>query len=97
MSYSIGVRAATKALALAALAVKFDQEVLPHQPIHEKDKAVALATASSIANLSVDDESKDVQIYLSGSLSWVGTEQTEITGANVSASVHLVQREVATG
>jgi hypothetical protein len=96
MSYSIGVRAATKSLALAALAASFDTNVLPNQPVHQADKAQALAAAESMVNTLADDDSKDVSISLNGSLSWenAGDNQaTRFVGASVGASAYLQNRE----
>jgi hypothetical protein len=96
MSYSISARGATKLLALAALAVAFDAQVLASQPVHETDKASALAAAEAFAQHVKDDESKDVVINLNGYLSWeqAGDDaERKFTGASVGVSVNLVAKE----
>lgn len=98
MSYSISARAASKALALAALATTFDENVIPHQSIHKHDREQALATAAAMASLVPDDDTKDVSITLNGYLTWTGSGTAEpapenFVGASVGATVSLVARE----
>lgn len=74
MSYSITVRAATVALAMAALADKFDAEVVKPQPVHAKDREPALAAAKSFTDLlGPQPEDHEVTITMNGSLGWQGT------------------------
>lgn len=93
MSYSFGIRAATKALALEAVAAKL-QEVATAQQCHQRDQQQALQAAQSFINLLPDDESKDVSVTMSGYLTgaWQGSDVVEISGAAVNVSAGLVQR-----
>lgn len=97
MSYSISTKAATKAEAKAAIAAKFDETVLPSQPIHNHDRAAALATADTFVDLLGDDETKDVSVSLSGWVSWAGSIDSPngFVCASVSASASLVAREAS--
>lgn len=100
MSYSVSARGLNKVAALAALAANFDATVLPNQPVHEHDKAAALAAAEAFANLLPDDDGKDVNIALSGYLSWqAGTDATGhvFSAASVSVSASLVARQPESG
>lgn len=94
MSYSFGVRAATKPAAKAELASKFDELVTKGQPAHEFDKAQALAAGNAFIDLLPDDESKDVSFSIHGSLSgrWEGAKLVEITGASVGVSASLIPK-----
>lgn len=92
MSYSIGVRAPTIAAALAALAVKFDTDVVAHQPPHAKDKDAALATAEAMTKL-LGEQPAGMEVFLSlnGSLGWRGMVQggdIHITSAGVGATAY---------
>lgn len=91
VSYSFGVRAATKAAALEAAAVKFD-EVCASQPAHERDREPALQAAAAMVGLLADDANKDVSLTMSGWLSWQGADGPQVTGANLSTSASLVDR-----
>lgn len=94
MSYSVSVRAATKAESLAAVAAKFDADVVAHQPSHKMDRDLVLSTATAAVNLLADDETKDVQISLGGSVGWVGGEvPSTLTGVNISVGAFLVTRQ----
>lgn len=95
MSYSIGVRAASKAEAKQALADKFDTTVMPHQKVHAKDRDQALAAAAAFIDLLPEDESKDLSVSMSGSLSgdWQGGDLVNLTGAGVNVYVNLVAKE----
>ncbi len=98
MSYSIGVRAATKSLALTALAAKFDETVVAHQAVHEKDRSAALAAAEGMVNVLPEDESKDVSISINGYLSWSGLPADgnyNFTAASVTAQASLVDKAAA--
>lgn len=93
MSYSFQIRAATKALALLAVAAKLD-EVAVQQKCHERDKTQALATAEAFISLVDEDETKDVAVSMNGSLSgvWEGSDVTTITSAAVNVSAGLATR-----
>jgi hypothetical protein len=94
MSYSLSVRAPTKAALLAAVAAKFDAEVVTPQPVHAKDRDQVLSTATAAVNLLADDDTQDVQISLSGSLSWTGTDAPgAFRGLNISVGTYLVTRQ----
>lgn len=94
MSYSISAKGATKIIVLALLAAKFDQ-VIEAQPIHEKDKKAALATAEAMVNQLADDPDQDVRVNLNGYLSWQGTDDNvTIISSSVNASAHLAAREI---
>lgn len=97
MSYSLKVRGATVALALVALAAAFDEQVIKHQPIHEKDKEPALANAKAATDLLEVDESHDVVIDIHGSVGWRndGDGKPLIRSANIAASAYLATKEPA--
>jgi hypothetical protein len=83
MSYSISRKGASKALALAALAVAFD-EVVASQPVHAKDKEAALKQAEVVSTLIEEpSEGEEVYVSLSGSLSW--REEGKFTNASINA------------
>jgi hypothetical protein len=92
MSYSITVRAASKAAAKQAVAERFDADVVAHQLIHKRDRDQALSAANAFIDLLDDDDTKDVSVSLHGSLSWAGGER--ITGASVSVGASLAIRTV---
>lgn len=94
MSYSFQIRAANKAAAKAAVAAKFDQTA-GTQACHARDKVQALAAADAFIDLLTDDESKDVSVTMSGSLSgqWQGSDVTSISSANLSVTAYQVNRE----
>ena len=92
MSYSFGVRAATKEAAVAAVSAKLD-EVVASQPDHAADRAQAQSAAEAFIALLADDASRDVVVSVSGWLSWDTT--TRFTDANVSVSANLASKEPA--
>lgn len=96
MSYSFGVRAASKAAAKLAVREKFDQMAL-QQACHERDKAQALAAADAFIDLVVEDDSKDIVVSMNGSLmgQWSGSDVVRIENAAVSVSAGLANREPA--
>lgn len=71
MSYSFNVRAASKALALVAVAEAMAQVVVS-QPAHVVDQDACLAAANTQINLLPDDDSKDVAVSCNGYLGWEG-------------------------
>lgn len=93
MSYSFGLRAASKTALLALVAAKMD-EIAAQQVCHERDKAPALAAAEAFVGQLTEDDTRDVSITMSGSLTghWEGSDVTRVTGANVSVSAYLVDR-----
>lgn len=94
MSYSFTVRAATRELARSQVGIKL-LEVLEAQPAHQIDAEQALAAAAAFIDLLPEDSEKDVQVMMSGSVSWHGTwgEDPRVLGAQVSVSAHLVARD----
>lgn len=95
MSYSFIVRAADKADALrqveAELAI-----VVASQPTHAHDQSQALAAAAAFIGVLPDDDTKNVQVNVHGSLGWVGTaEAPTIINASVGISAALTSREPA--
>lgn len=96
MSYSFGVRAATKEAVKTALRAKF-AEIVAGQPCHQHDQAQALAAADAQVDLLATDDTKDVVISMNGSLMghWSGSDVTRIEGAAVSINAYLAQREAA--
>lgn len=51
MPYSFSVKAANKEAAKIAVAAKFDEGVLAHQPVHARDRDALLATAGAVIDL----------------------------------------------
>lgn len=98
MSYSFTVRKPTKAEAKAEVAAQFS-EVVNSQPIHERERAAALALADTFVDLLADDETKDVTVHVSGSLSWQGSlegmqiEAVPLTSANLNVNAYHQERQ----
>lgn len=94
MSYSYTVRAATAALALAAVSAKFD-EIVAQQPTHAKDKDAVLANAKNAVEILEVDESRDVLVSGSGFVSWSTDEdgQPKFSSVNIATSASLVAKE----
>lgn len=94
MSYSFSVRAATKALALAAIALKLD-EVVAQQPVHAADRQQAQDAANLFVGVLPEDESRDVAVSVSGWVSgrWQGSELLTLEGASVTISANLVAKD----
>lgn len=95
MSYNIQARAASKALVLAALAAAFDNVVSGQ--VQAKDKTTALAAGTAAVNSLADDDTRDVVVNVSGSLSWNGVlaegESPTITACNVQANAYFAPRQ----
>lgn len=98
MSFSFSVRGATLALALAAVAAELDK-VVAQQPVHAADREQIGKVVESHSALLTEDSSRDVVIYVSGSIggNFPEGEPHAITFADVSVSAHYVQREQAEG
>ena len=96
MSYSFQVRAANKAEAKAAVALKFE-DVVKAQACHARDRIVALTTAGAVIDLIEDDDTQDVVVSMNGYLSgtWSGSDVTRIGGVNVSVAANLATRPAA--
>jgi hypothetical protein len=96
MSYSLQARGATKAEARAALAAKFESEVVACQPVHSRDRDAVLANVDGVLAALADDDSKDVVIGVNGYVSWQSPEPQAVvplTTVGVSANAALVKRE----
>lgn len=96
MSFTFNVRGATSALALAAVAVELDN-VVALQPVHAIDRPQIEKIVGEQAAMVVEDNSRDVVIYVSGSISVAEVPEGAppfITGLNVNVGVHLMAREV---
>lgn len=92
MSYSISVRVAAAALGLAAVSAEFDK-VVAQQPIHEADRAPALAVTEAYLGLVREPaEGEEISISLSGWVSTRGIEAEAFNSAAVSAQVSIVQK-----
>lgn len=97
MSYSFSARAATIAAALAAVAEKFDA-VVAQQPAHAADRDLVLKAAEGAAAvIAPDDDSTDVSISCSGSLSgqWADGQYTSITTCSVNVTAMRSPRAAA--
>lgn len=92
MSYSFGIQASDKEAAKQAVAAKFDEMVLPHQPIHQRDRAAVLANAGAAIDLLADDDSKDIAVSCNGYLSW--RENEAITSATINCNASYTLRPV---
>lgn len=96
MSYSFQVQKATKAEALAAIAVEFDN-VVRQQSSHQVDRAHAEATAKAFVELLPDNATKDVKVYINGSVSgtgiYEGNDFSGLTSAAVQVQAMLVDRK----
>ena len=87
MSYSFNVLAATAAAASIAVATKLD-ETVAQQPIHEADKAQALAATEQLLELvRVPAEGEQISVSVSGSVSKYRAEDEGFN--HVSLSVHV--------
>jgi hypothetical protein len=99
MSYSFSVKGATKAEVKAAVRKYFDEQVVPHQPAHARDRAAAFANADTVIDLLADDESKDIAVSCNGWVSYGAYEDpagSPLYGVSVAASANHVLREVVT-
>jgi hypothetical protein len=87
MSYSFSIKAATKDAAKNAVVAKFQEMVLPTQPIHHRDAAAIYANANAVIDLLADDDTKDVAVSCNGYVSWVvHGDVTEVPLNSVSVS-----------
>lgn len=95
MSYSFKVRGATKAEALEAARAEM-AKVVEQQPIHAVDREQALAAAELMLAVLPNDDTRDVAIALSGSVSSTDSPAIRnVRNATVTASVTRVAREGA--
>lgn len=96
MSYSFNIRVASAVLAATAIASKFD-EVVASQPVHEKDREVAIATAGAIVGLIGEPaEGQEISISVSGWLQWQHIEgqaaPESFTGCSLTVSASIVAK-----
>lgn len=90
MSYSFNFRAATVALASAAIAARLD-EVVATQPIHEADRAQAEAAANAfVGTLGEPAEGQELAVSVCG---WVSKTNDTLTGASVTVTANHVAIE----
>ncbi len=97
MSYSFGVRGATKDEVMAKVAAELDQ-VVSNQSMHSADRAQAEAAAKAFVDVVPDgDDDKEFYVSVSGSVGWRGTLGVDavITSSSVNVSVSLVAKEAA--
>lgn len=92
MSYSFNIRAATKDEAREKVAAELDK-VVASQPIHAADSKQAMDAAASFIDVIRDDETQDILVSVSGSVSWTG--DSEINSANVSVTAYLTAKQIA--
>lgn len=71
MSFSIGATANTKDEVRAAIAQKFDDEVVKYQTVHAKDRALVLATLDAQLHLLHDEPHRTFCVTVWGSLSYI--------------------------
>lgn len=94
MSYSFSVKAPTKAEALVRVTEEL-AKVVTAQPVHETDRDQAQGAAELFVYLLADDDTKDVEVNVSGSLGWENTAdpaKPNITNASVNVTAYLTPR-----
>jgi hypothetical protein len=90
MSYSFGVRGATRDEVMTKVIAEFDK-VVGYQPIHAADREQATAAALAFLLIVPDaTEHQDFVLSLSGWASW--NEGLVVTAANVNVSASVVPR-----
>lgn len=92
MSYGFTVKAKTKAEVKAKVTESWDA-IVSAQPIHAKDRASAEACALAFVDALQDDEEKDVQLHVYGSVTWA--PGNEIMQADARVTATLVPRAEA--
>lgn len=94
MSYQFQLRAPTKTEAREKVKDQLNL-VARNQVCHEKDKAIHLAALGAMLTM-LDDPTinQDINVIMSGSLTgqWVGSDVTQVYGANLSISVALTNK-----
>jgi hypothetical protein len=94
MSYSFNIKVTNKTEAKEKVAEEF-AKVVKYQPVHAADKEHAEATVNAFIDLLDDDATMDVQVDVSGSVGWRGSDvNPSFTHANVSVSAYHVTRAV---
>lgn len=96
MSFSFTVRASDKAEALDKVAAEMAR-VVETQPTHALDSYAVQIAAENSVRLLRDDDTKDISVSMSGSLTWIGVSGSEgwsaeksITGSAISVHVYQV-------
>lgn len=90
MSYSFTVRAATKAEAKSKVADEL-AKVVEAQPVHAEDRPEAQAAADAFIDLIKEDETKELQVSVNGSLGW--NEPETFCSAGFGVSVYMQPKE----
>lgn len=73
MSYSLTIKAATKADVKAQLAKAFDEQVVRHQPMHARDRDPMLAAVGAYVDLLQDpeeDRRQEIVVRVGGYINW---------------------------
>ena len=92
MSYSISVRAVSVAAAALAVSAQLD-EIVAQQPIHEADRAQALAATEAFLGLVREPgEGEEITVSLSGSVSKYREGDDAFNSASVSVLAYVVQK-----
>lgn len=100
MSYSFDFAVGTKDEAKARAASELDN-VVNGQPAHAKDRQAALAAASAVIDLLIDDGSMDIRVSMHGSVGWrmnlADGDQYPLTQASVGVNAwHIPKQAPAT-
>ena len=89
MSYSFGVRAASLALAAAAIAIELDK-VEQSQPIHKRDRKFAEETANNLLSVVAEPaDNHEVAVSVSGSC--YGPEGQPFNGISLSVNISTLR------
>lgn len=91
MSYSFSVRGSNKSEALQKAKDEFDR-VVQTQPAHQADRDQAIAATEAFVNVLTDDDTKDIALNVTGSVSWRDADGKQITSAGVSVWAGLADR-----
>jgi regulator of protease activity HflC (stomatin/prohibitin superfamily) len=92
MSYSFGVRAATKAEVAEKIAAELDK-VVAAQPVHAADRAQAQAAAEAFLGILPEKPTdQDFYVSVSGSVSWKADKVLTSAGVNISASLSAKEK-----
>ena len=89
MNYSFNIKADSKATAVNQVRARM-RDIAVQQPVHNKDQLHVVATAKTLIDTLQDDEAKDVQVSVNGS---IGTAEGGVQQIAVSISTYLVQRQ----
>lgn len=95
MSYSFSFTAANKAEAKQKAEAELDR-VVQQQPVHRNDQKQALAAVCSFVDLMPEpSDGQEVNVSVSGSVSWTGTSSADgsadISGAGLHITVSTTQ------